>query len=239
MANGVSLLAMPLNVALIIFELVLMVLAISIHDCAQAWAANKLGDPTGRMLGRMTLNPIVHFDLFGMAIWPLLYVWTSPLILGWGKPVPMTYRNFRQKNGEMLATLAGPLAQVVAAVVCLVVLIVLKHLVPGAQQSLGEVMMLTFRAPVDTTSLPSIFPVLLLLDIAIFVNLLLAIFNLVPVPFLDGGKILVHFLPYNAAKAFEQYALWIMIGFFFVGFKIILGVFVPAFMFFQHLLLSL
>ncbi|MFC6646392.1 site-2 protease family protein [Granulicella cerasi] len=230
---------MPLNVALIIFELVLMVLAICIHDCAQAWAANKLGDPTARMLGRMTMNPAAHFDLFGMVIWPLLYIWRSPMVLGWGKPVPMTWRNFSKKNGEMLATLAGPAAQLGTAIVCLIVLVILKHTVAGAADSLVDALVLTMRAPVDTTALPGVFPVLLLLDIAIFVNLLLAIFNLVPIPFLDGGKILVHFLPYDAAKAFEQYGLYIMIAFFFFGFTIIMAVFSPVFTIFQRLLLSL
>ena len=230
---------MPLNVALIIFELVVMVFAISLHDFAQAWTANRLGDPTARMMGRMTMNPARHFDLFGTAIWPLLYIWRSPMVLGWGKPVPMTWRNFRQKNGEMLATLAGPAAQVAAAVLCLIALVILKHSVAGASASIPSVFLLTLRAPVETDGLPAIFPALLLLNIGIMVNLLLAVFNLVPIPFLDGGRILVHFLPYNAAKAFEQYGLYIMIAFFFVGFYIIGIVFNPLFAIFQNLMMSL
>ncbi|MDE1155966.1 MAG: site-2 protease family protein [Acidobacteriaceae bacterium] len=230
---------MPLNVALILFELVVMVFAISIHDCAQAWAADRLGDPTARLQGRVTMNPLAHFDLFGTLIWPLLYIWRSPLVLGWGKPVPMTWRNFRSKNGETLATLAGPIAQLGVALISLLVLVVLKHTLAGAQDSMLSVAMLTMRAPVPTEGLPGIFPGLLLLDLCIFVNLLLAIFNLVPAPFLDGGKILVHFLPYNAAKAFEQYALYIMIAFFFFGFYVIMAIFGPIFTIFQNLMLRL
>jgi Zn-dependent protease len=230
---------MPVEAALILFELVMMVFAISLHDCAQAWAANRLGDPSGRMLGRISMNPAKHFDLFGMAIWPLIYVWMTPLILGWGKPVPMTFRNFRKKNGEILATLAGPLAQVGAAVVCLVIVVVLKHTVPGARESLTTAVLLALRAPVPTEGLPPIFPALLLLNICIYVSLLLAVFNLVPVPFLDGGKILAHFLPYNAAKAYEQYGLWIMIGFFFLGIPFMMVFFQPLLGLFQRLMLSL
>src|SRR5580698_6321475 len=119
---------MPLTGALVIFELLVMVLSISLHDCAQAWMANRLGDPTARMMGRMTMNPAKHFDLFGMAIWPLIYIFRSPLILGWGKPVPMTPRNFRNPSrDEMIATLAGPGAQLLAAIIALIILIVLRH----------------------------------------------------------------------------------------------------------------
>jgi Zn-dependent protease len=230
---------MPLTFALIIFELFVMVLAISLHDAAQAWAANRLGDPTARLQGRMTMNPVTHFDLFGMLIWPVLFIYQSPLVLGWGKPVPMTYRNFRRKNGEMLATLAGPLAQLLAAIVCMVVLLVFKHTVAGAAVSIDVAQLLAFRVPVPTDGLPGIFPLLLLLYLCIMINLLLCVFNLLPVPFLDGGKILVHFLPYNAAQKFEQYSLWIMIAFFFVGFRLILIVFVPLLTIFNQLLTRL
>ena len=230
---------MPMNVALVIFELVVMVLAISLHDCAQAWMANRLGDPTAKTNGRLTMNPVAHFDLFGTAIWPLLYVFRSPMVLGWGKPIPMTYRNFRRKNGELLATVAGPAAQLLAATACLIVLIILKHTVPGARASLDIAELLALRVPVDAGQLPGIFPVLLLLYLCILVNLLLAAFNILPIPFLDGGKILIHFLPYNAAKAFEQYSLWIMIAFFFVGFYVIMMIFGPIFAVFNGLLNTL
>ncbi len=152
---------MPMNGALVIFELVVMLLAISLHDCAQAWMANRLGDPTARMQGRISMNPVRHFDLFGTAIWPLLYIFRTPMVLGWGKPVPMTYRNFRQGNGELVATVAGPVAQLAAAVVCLIILIILKHTVPGTVASLGIVEMLALRAPIELPTLPGVFPLLL------------------------------------------------------------------------------
>ena len=221
---------MPLNVALIIFELVVMVLSISLHDCAQAWLANRLGDPTARMLGRMTMNPARHFDLFGMVISPLLciFVFTNSLLLGWGKPVPTTYRNFSRKDGEMLAVLAGPAAQLLAAVVCLIAMIVLKHTNAAVPESLRIVAaMARFRLPLPTTGLTPLFPLLLLLYTGILMNLFLAVFNLVPIPFLDGGRILIHFLPFNAAKAFERYSLYIMIAFFFIGFPLVMMVFGP------------
>ena len=229
---------MPLILALVIFELLVMVLAISLHDCSQAWMANRLGDPTARMMGRMTMNPAKHFDPFGMALWPLIYIFRSPLILGWGKPVPMTPRNFRRASrDEMIATLAGPAAQLLAAIVALVVLIILRHINPDANASLRTAVLLGLRhLDVATEGLPGIFPLVLLLYFCILVNLLLFVFNLIPLPFLDGGKILVHYLPYNAAQTYQSIGLYLMFGFMFLGFGIILMIFSPLLAIFNGLL---
>ena len=231
---------MPMNLALVIFELVVMLLAISLHDCAQAWMANRLGDATARLSGRMTINPIPHFDFFGTALWPLIYVWRSPLILGWGKPIPFITRNFRHPRDEVKAVLAGPLAQLAAAILCLLALVIVKHASPGAAPAFGIAEALSLRnLDVPTGNLPAIFPLLLFFYYGILVNLLLCIFNLVPLPFLDGGKVLVYYLPYNAAKAYERYGLWLMFGFMFFGFGIILALFVPVLSYFNGLLYAL
>lgn len=232
----------PLLLVLIAFELVVMVLSISLHDCVQAWTANRLGDPTARMLGRVTMNPAAHFDVFGTAIAPLISIllFHNALPYGWGKPVPMTYRNFRQKNGELLATAAGPAVQFLAAIISLTVLLVLKHTLASASTSLGIVMFVAHGFPVEgLDALPGIFPLLLFLYICIMVNLLLCLFNLLPMPFLDGGKILVHFLPYNAAKTFEQYSMYFAIAFFLVGGFLVGIVFGPLLAIFQVLLAHL
>jgi Zn-dependent protease len=227
----------PLNLALVVFELAVMIFSISLHDVAQAFAANRLGDPTGRMLGRVSLNPMKHFDVWGMLVFPLLFILRSPLVLGWGKPVPMTYRNFRKRNGEILAVLAGPVAQLAAAVVALMVMVALKHTIAGAAYSLNFVEALAFRAPVEgLANAPGIFPVLLLLYLCIMINLLLCVFNMLPMPFLDGGRILSYFLPYNAQKAFERYSFYFMIAFFFLGFQFIMIAFDPLFFLFNALL---
>ena len=228
---------MPMTLALVLFELVVLMLAISLHDCVQAWAANRLGDATARLSGRLTLNPVPHFDFFGTALWPLIYIWRSPLILGWGKPVPMLSRNFRHPQDEIKATLAGPAAQLAAAVVCLLVLVLVKHLAPssGSTLILAEAMSLRELDSVPP-GLPPIFPLLLFLYFGILVNVLLCIFNLVPLPLLDGGKVLVYYLPYNAARAYERYGLWLMFGFMFFGFRLILSLFLPILGYFNGML---
>ncbi len=229
-----------MNLALVIFELVVLLLAISLHDCAQAWMANRLGDPTARLAGRMTMNPVPHFDFFGTALWPLIYVWRSPLILGWGKPLPMITRNFRRPADEVKAVMAGPLAQFGAALLCLLALVVVKHTNPTAALAFGVAEALTLRnLDVPTVGLPAIFPLLLFFYYGILVNLLLCIFNLVPLPFLDGGKVLLYYLPYNAARAYERWGLWLMFGFMFFGFGLVLAVFIPLLSYFNGLLYAL
>ena len=232
---------MPLIFALIVFELVVMVLSISLHDCAQAWAANRLGDPTARMMGRLTMNPVRHFDLLGMLVWPILFIYQSPLVLGWGKPITFTPRNFRNPSrDEMIATLAGPAAQLLAAVVALLVLIIVRHTIPGSIDSLVIASELAMRnISLGTQGLPGIFPLILFLYFCILVNILLFVFNLVPLPFLDGGKILMHYLPYNAAKTYQGMSFIFMFGFFFLGFYVIEIFFLPIMAIFKLLLFSL
>ena len=232
---------MPLNVALIIFELVVMVLSISLHDCAQAWAANRLGDPTARMMGRMTMNPARHFDLLGTLVWPVLFIFRSPLVLGWGKPITFTSRNFRNPSrDEMIATLAGPAAQLSAAIIALIALIIVRHSVADSTLSILTASALAMRnLGVSTEALPSIFPLILFLYFCILVNILLFVFNLLPLPFLDGGKILLHYLPYNAAKTSQGMSMYFMFGFFFLGFYVIQIFFLPIMSIFQALLFSL
>jgi Zn-dependent protease len=233
----------PIDLVLILFELVALAVALSIHDTAQAWTANRLGDPTARMLGRITMNPMMHFDPWGTGLMPLLsiFIFHNPLPLAWTKPVPMTYRNFPAKNGEMLSVCAGPVAQLLTATIALVLLIVLKHTVAGAEQSLGLVALLSHRVVIEGIGdrVGGIFPLLLLLYMAITTNLMLLVFNLLPMPFLDGGRILLHFLPFNAARAFERYSMVLMIGFFFLAGPLIMIGFTPLMAVFNSLLLAL
>jgi Zn-dependent protease len=229
----------PLSLAVILFELVVMAFALSLHDLAQAWAANRLGDPTARMLGRMTLNPVVHFDPWGMGLSPLLsiFIFHNRLPFGWSKPVPTTYRNFHSKNGEMLAVCAGPVAQLLCAVVALIVLLILKHSGAASLETMMYVKFVAMRAPVEFIgTLPNIFPVMLLLYLCIMMNLLLVCLNLLPMPFFDGGRILLHFLPYNAARAYESYSNFFLIGFFFLAGPLVYIAFNPLIRIFDSFL---
>ncbi len=199
---------------LILFQVFALILAFSVHECAHAWTAWRLGDPTARMLGRVTLNPIKHLDLFGSVLMPLIaLVYHWPLI-GWAKPTPVTARNFKNyRRDDILVTLAGPASNLVLATIALVLLLIIKHAVPGGSVAVFTAMALAMHFPgVSTENLPGLFPVALLLYFIILINLLLFVFNLIPFPPLDGSRILRHFLPAGALQVYDRmgmFALWI------------------------------
>jgi len=206
---------MDQHIVLMIFEFVVLIFAFSIHEAAHAWTAAQLGDPTAMMLGRVTLNPIKHIDPFGSILWPIIGIISGGWLIGWAKPCPVTPRNFRKyKRDDILVTIAGPLANLLLAVIALTVLIVLKHVSANGALDLELVMQRVMMPPDQGQTL--LFPAIVLLYIVMMVNLSLFIFNLIPVPPLDGSRVLRHFLPYNALKTYDSIGMYGLILVFFV-----------------------
>jgi Zn-dependent protease len=202
------------NVVLILFQIVALVLAFCVHECAHAWTAWRLGDPTAKMLGRVTLNPAKHLDPLGSVIFPLIGMVYGGYLIGWAKPTPVTPRNFKNyTRDDIMVTLAGPASNLLLATGALILLLVIKHVVPGGAVAVFTAMALAMRYPgVSTENLPTLFPIALLLYFIVMINLLLFVFNLIPFPPLDGSRILRHFLPYNALAVYDRmgiFALWI------------------------------
>ncbi|MGI4756719.1 MAG: site-2 protease family protein [Janthinobacterium lividum] len=197
---------MSQETALILFEFVALIFALSFHECAHAWTASYFGDQTARMLGRVTLNPIKHLDPLGSVILPLVSAFAHFPLIGWAKPTPVTTRNLRNiKRDDILVTLAGPASNVLLAVISLILLLIMKHVVPGGAVAVLNAALLSMRIEGATLAGQSaIFPIALLLYSSIVINLLLAIFNLLPVPPLDGSRILRHYLPYKAQQAYDN-----------------------------------
>src|SRR5260370_18953174 len=128
---------MPLNVVVIFFEIVVLILAFSVHECAHAWTAWRLGDPTARMLGRVTLNPIKHLDPIGSIVFPLISLVYGGFLIGWAKPTPVTVRNFKNyRRDDILLTLPGPARNLLSATIALILPIVIKHMLPAAHTSI-------------------------------------------------------------------------------------------------------
>ncbi|MBI5810506.1 MAG: site-2 protease family protein [Deltaproteobacteria bacterium] len=170
-----------------------VLLALTVHECAHAWTACKMGDPTAKMMGRVTLNPLKHLAPIGTVA---LFV---SGMFGWAKPVPINPRNFRNiSKGITLVSLAGPLSNVFLAAVFA---LVRRLLLMGGDK-------LAFTAP-------QVFkPIYIMVEVSIVLNVSLAVFNMIPVPPLDGSRVLANFLPPDKAFAFskiEPYGFMILI----------------------------
>ncbi|HFD15904.1 MAG TPA: site-2 protease family protein [Rhodospirillales bacterium] len=170
-----------------------VVIAITFHEAAHGWMAEKLGDDTARRLGRVTFNPIAHVDPFGTLVLPgLLLVFGAPFIFGWAKPVPVAFHRLRQPKRDMIwVALAGPGINMLLAVASALLL----HLAAGLPAPYGEWV---------GENLAN----------AVLVNIVLAAFNMLPIPPLDGGRVLTGLLPLPLATRFariERYGLLLLI----------------------------
>ncbi len=186
-----------------------ILIAIILHEVAHGFIANKLGDPTAKMLGRLTLNPIAHIDLFGTILMPLLlFVFTNgQFVFGYAKPVPINPYNFKNPKRDMAISAAGgPLTNIVLA---LISVILLKYaLIPAA----------SFVPDAATDKI--IKPLAMMLSASMSINIILAAFNLMPVPPLDGGRVLMGLLPDRQADALgklEPYGMIIVLMLVFTG----------------------
>jgi Zn-dependent protease len=211
-----------------VFQFFVLLFALSLKECAHGWVAWRLGDPTARMLGRVTLNPVPHIDPLGTIIMPLIQI-IGPLLgftlfggsgfflFGWGKPTPITTRNFRKPvRDDVLSTLAGPLSNVLFAVVSLIVLICLAKFAPLGAENV-HMMAFGMISPDLIQRSSIVFPLVVIFYSAITINLFIAIFNLIPLPPLDGARILRHFLPYNALNTFDRLGMFSLLIIFLVG----------------------
>ncbi len=181
-----------------------LLLAVTAHEVAHGWMAEKLGDPTARAMGRLTLNPLVHIDLMGTIVLPLMLILIqSPFLFGWAKPVPVNFANLRGGRRDMaLVALSGPATNLLLAVASAVAYHVLLAgfqggwiAAEGALAWLAE-------------------PLLLMVRISLIFNLVLMAFNLIPILPLDGGRILVGVLPAGLAvrlESLERYGMLIFL----------------------------
>jgi len=198
----------------IIFQLIVFLLAISVHESAHAWMANRRGDPTARMLGRITLNPIKHIDPVGTVVLPAIALFAHIPMLGWAKPTPVDPRNFKNPVvDDILTSVAGPVSNFLVASIALVAMALVKFASPLGKQILFGIA----YGMVDTESGSVLLPACLLLYQLMTINVVLGVFNLIPVPPLDGSHVLRHFLPTKILKIYDTVGGFALMALVFLG----------------------
>lgn len=201
-----------------LLRLPVVLFALSLHETAHGYVAYKLGDPTARSLGRLTLNPAKHLDPFGFVCMVLFRV-------GWAKPVPINTRYFKKPKRDMaICGAAGPLSNLALAIVSLVVLRVALIPITNAYGTEMERYMASYLAGTDftgTAAFTAVSLVVYILYLSVILNISLAIFNLIPVPPFDGSRIFYAFLPtkwYFAVMKYERIIMMVVLVAFMFGF---------------------
>ena len=212
----------------LVSQVVVFLFAISVHESAHAWTASRYGDPTARMLGRVSLNPIRHIDPIGTVLLPLM-AWVAHIpMIGWAKPTPVNPLNFRQNYvwADIMTSVAGPISNFLVATASVVALALISWVFPEARNILRYGMQ----------SQSSLMPLVILLYTAMEINVLLAVFNLIPIPPLDGSHVLRHMLSDSARNLYDRIG-WIgLILFFLVGGSVLRAMMAPFLHFFNYLL---
>ena len=170
-----------IDFARLLAGLLILLVSLTFHEAAHAWSADRLGDPTARQLGRVSLNPAVHIDPIGTIVFPLIAMIAQIPLIGWAKPVPVDPRNLdpHWKQKFMLIAAAGPASNLVLAGIAAIVVKIMGFEAYGS-------------------------PVFQFFNAMVVVNILLAVFNMVPVPPLDGGNVLAGLLRGRASDAFDS-----------------------------------
>jgi Zn-dependent protease len=212
---------MSLETVQIVFQVIAFLFAISVHESAHAWTANRCGDPTAKLLGRITLNPIKHIDPIGTILLPAIAALSHFPMIGWAKPTPVDPRHFRNPVWDDIKTsIAGPISNLLVAALAVIGLAIVSAISPMGRALVHGI------APLSNSPLV---PITVLLYEFMYINVLLAAFNIIPIPPLDGSHVLRHFLPEGVRRYYDMAGMIALVLLFIVGGPVI-GFFMRPFL---------
>jgi len=225
-----------IDVVSAVFQLIAFLFAISVHESAHAWTANRCGDPTARMLGRITLNPIPHIDPVGTILMPLIAMVTGLPVIGWAKPTPVDPGNFRNKVADdILTSVAGPVSNFLVSTGTVVGMFVIAE--TSAQGNFLVKNMAKYGPGYEHVAGTSLLvPLTLFLYELMFINIILAVFNLIPVPPLDGSHVLRHFLSEPVRRAYDTMGIFGLLALVYLGGNLLSRLISPFMQFFNGIL---
>ncbi|MBI3476871.1 MAG: site-2 protease family protein [Acidobacteria bacterium] len=225
---------MPSNLPEIAFQMIAFLFAISVHESAHAWTASRCGDQTARMLGRVTLNPIKHIDPIGTILLPLVAAISHIPLLGWAKPTPVDPRNFRHPmRDDILTSVAGPVSNFIVATGAVVILWIIS-LTSGT----GHDLVRSVASGDNELSGSFLDPVVLLTYQMMIINVVLAVFNLIPVPPLDGSHVVRHFLSEPIRRMYDSVGIFGLLALVYLGGGLLSALIRPFIIFYRRLLVS-
>jgi Zn-dependent protease len=216
---------LDLNVLSIIFQIIAFLLAISVHESAHAWMANRCGDPTAKMLGRITLNPIKHIDPIGTVLLPLIGMLSGLPVIGWAKPCPVDPRNFKHPvRDDVYTSVVGPISNLMLVAIAMLAIIAVSFFWPEATR-----LIVSALATGQFVTGPSfVIPFVWFCFTVIVVNVLLFVFNLLPIPPLDGSHVLRHMLPDGIRDIYDKAGIIGLILLLLVGGRVINALMAPV-----------
>jgi len=221
---------MNIDPAQILFQIIAFLFACCVHESAHAWMANRCGDPTAAMLGRITLNPIKHIDPIGTIVIPAIGLYYGGYMIGWAKPTPVDPRHFKSPVlDDILTSLVGPASNLLIAACATTGLVIIS-----LASSLGRQLV---HGPVLATN-SVLQPIVELLITFLDINVLLAVFNVIPVPPLDGSHVLRHFLPESVRRTYDTIGMFGLLLLFLWGGRFINTLMTPILNFFYAIVLK-